>query len=86
MAFYQFKQSGNRLYVDLIHYQQDMKLREFINNINSNRPGTFTIDMIQRRIWFYPPDNYVMPTLNPKIAGPDARKPAKPGEVTIYSV
>jgi len=62
-TFIPFKQSGNRLYLELETYKTNELLREYINRINSNRRGTFTIDMINRRVWFYPPEDYVMPSL-----------------------
>jgi len=58
-----FKQSGNRLYIDLNFYEMLPQLREFIDLTNSAAPGTFTIDKINQRVWFYPPENYVMPGL-----------------------
>ena len=63
MTFVPFKQSGNRLYIELELYKTNELLREYINRVNSNRRGTFTIDMINRRVWFYPPEDYVMPSL-----------------------
>ena len=65
MTFVPFKQSGNRLYIDLELYKTMPDLREYINRVNSNRRGTFTIDMVNRRVWFYPPESYVMPSLAP---------------------
>jgi len=65
MTFVPFKQSGNRLYLDLELYKTMPDLREYINRVNANRRGTFTIDMINRRVWFYPPETYVMPSLSP---------------------
>lgn len=65
MSYIPFKMSGNRLYIDLELYKTNDLLREYINRVNANRPGTFTIDMINRRVWFYPPESYVMPSLGP---------------------
>lgn len=63
MTFIPFKQSGNRLYIDYDLYRSMPELADYINRVNSNRRGTFTIDMVNRRVWFYPPENYVMPSL-----------------------
>lgn len=78
MTFVPFKQSGNRLYIDYELYRSNLQLREYINMVNSNHRGTFKIDLLNRRVWFYPPENYVMPTLSPNTSPKVGSQSPKP--------
>lgn len=63
-SFIPFKSRGNRLYIDLETYKNNPQLQEFIAISNKRRPGSFFVDYTNRCVWFYPPDNYVMPPLS----------------------
>jgi hypothetical protein len=58
---------GNRLYLELSDYKNNDLLRDYVNRINANmRPMPFNIDYTARKVWFYPPESYVMPQLAEK--------------------
>ena len=67
MSFIPFNQIKNRLCITQKQVDACPQLLDFFQYHNSRRPGTFDYDNKTKCWWFYPPEDYVMPAIEPQL-------------------
>jgi hypothetical protein len=67
MTFIPFHQRRNKLYISDQQVRECPQLLDFFAYHNQRRPGTFEHDRTLDLWWFYPPEDYVMPTIEPQL-------------------